>query len=132
MNKIIDAKDAILGRLASYSAKMALLGHEIAIVNCEEIIISGKPKMVIREYRGIRQKGGSNLQGPYFPKATARIVKRTIRGMLDYKSGRGKDAFKRIKCYDGVPKEFEDAKKIIAGKEKKTKTIKLKDLSKEI
>ena len=33
-------------------------------------------------------------------------MKRTIRGMLPYKRPRGIDAFKRIKCYVGVPVEF--------------------------
>jgi ribosomal protein L13 len=59
-------------------------------------------------------------------------VKRTIRGMLSYKQGRGKDAFKRIKCYNDVPEEFSEAPKIKAGKEKKIKTLPLENLSKEI
>ena len=31
---IIDANNAVMGRLASYVAKQAMLGKEIVIVNC--------------------------------------------------------------------------------------------------
>jgi len=129
---IIDGKNAILGRLASYVAKQAMLGKEIAIVNCDEVVVSGKPRSVIGEYDEMRKKGGSSLQGPFFPKSPERIVKRTIRGMLSYKQGRGLAALKRVKCYNDTPEEFGEGKKIVAGKEKKIKTIKLKELSKEI
>jgi len=129
---IIDGKNAILGRLASYVAKQALLGKEIAIVNCDEVVVSGKSKSVISEYKEIRKKGGASLQGPFFPKSPERIVKRTIRGMLSYKQGRGRNALKKIRCYNNTPEEYADVKKILAGKEKKIKTIKLGDLSKNI
>lgn len=129
---VIDGRNAILGRLSSYAAKQALLGKEISIVNCENVVISGRAKSIIEEYKISRQRGGSSLKGPFFPKYSERIVKRTIRGMLSYKQGRGKDAFKRIKCYNGVPGEFEDSKKITSGKEKSIKNIKLGDLRKHI
>lgn len=129
---IIDAKNATLGRLASYAAKQALLGKEIAIVNCEEAVIVGRPRSVIAEYRVMRQRGGSSLNGPFFPKYPDRLVKRTIRGMLAHRQGRGLAAFKRVKCYNGVPKELAAMEMIKAGTEKTVKTIKLKELSKEL
>jgi large subunit ribosomal protein L13 len=133
MNKIvIDGKNAILGRLASFAAKKSLLGREIAIVNCDEVVISGKPGSIIGEYQEMRAKGGSSRKGPFFPRSPERIVKRTVRGMLSYKQGRGREALKRIRCYNDVPEEFGKANKIVAGKEKKIKTIKLKDLSRDI
>jgi len=129
---IIDGKNAILGRLASYVAKQVLLGREIAIVNCDEVVVSGKPKTIILEYKEMRKKGGASLQGPFFPKSPERIVKRTIRGMLSYKQGRGRAALKKVRCYNDIPSEFKESKKITSGKEKKIKIIKLKDLSKDI
>jgi len=48
----------------------------------------------------------------------------------DHREGRGKIAFKKIKCYVGVPKEFQESKKILAGKQKKTKFSRIKDFSK--
>jgi|TARA_Y100000296_G_C5092680_1_gene215699 large subunit ribosomal protein L13 len=132
MKIVVDGKNALLGRLASYVAKQSLLGKEISIVNCNEVVVSGKPKSVIGEYKEMRNKGGSSLKGPFFPKLPERIVKRTIRGMLSHRQGRGRDALKRIKCYNETPVEFENSKMIKSGKEKDIKKIKLKDLGKEI
>jgi len=50
--------------------------------------------------------------------------------MLSYKQRKGRDALKRVKCYNETPAEFENVKKIKAGKEKTTKTIKLGEISK--
>ena len=129
---VIDATNAVLGRLASYAAKQALLGHEIIIVNCDKAIVTGKHSTIIREYHISRSRGGSSLNGPHFPKTPERILKRTIRGMLSYKQGRGLAAFKRIICYNLVPTEYESTKKIHAGKEKKTTTTTLKHIGEEI
>ena len=129
---VIDGKNATLGRLASYAAKKALMGNKIAIVNCENVVVVGGPRSTILDYREKRSKGGASLQGPFFPKNPERIVKRTIRGMLSYKQGRGKAALDRVKCYNGVPEDYEEKKMIHAGKSKNAKTIKLGELSKEI
>lgn len=130
---VLDGKDMVLGRLASYAAKQALLGKEIIVVNCNEIVITGRPRTTILEYKDSRQRGGASLNGPFFPKYPERIVKRTIRGMLSYKQGRGRDALKEIKCYNEIPPEFEKTEKVLIEKPKKgVRTIKLKDLSKEI
>ena len=132
MKIVIDGRNALLGRLASFAAKQSLLGKEISIVNCNEVVVSGKPKSIIGEYKEMRDKGGSSLKGPFFPRLPERIVKRTIRGMLSHRQGRGRDALKRIKCYNETPVEFEKSKMVKSGKEKNIKKIKLGDLSREI
>ncbi len=129
---IIDAANAALGRLASYAAKQSLLGKEVIIVNCSKAIISGKNSTTIKSYQEKRAKGGSSQHGPFFPKSPERLMKRTIRGMLSYKQARGKEALKRIMCYSDTPQEYAQAKKITAGKEKRTSTIQLQELSKRI
>lgn len=129
---IIDASNATLGRLASFTAKQSLLGKSVIIVNCNNAVLSGNRANIINEYNQARQRGSSSLGGPFFPKHPSRILKRTIRGMLAYKQGRGLDAFKRIKCYDTTPEEFIASKKILAGKEKRIPTITLQELSREI
>lgn len=129
---IIDGRNAILGRLASYAAKQALLGKEIIILNCDDIVVSGNPRMVINEYHDIRKKGGASLRGPFFPKQSEKLVKRTIRGMLSYKQGRGEAALDKIRCFKGTPENYKEVKKIIAGKEKSGKTITLRYLEAEI
>lgn len=129
---VIDASGSVLGRLASYAAKQALLGKNVVIVNCDNILLTGRKRMVIDEYNLARRRGGTSLNGPHFPKHTDRIMKRTIRGMLSYNQQRGLDALKRIMCYSLVPKEYESVKKISIDHDIKTRTMSLADLGKEI
>jgi len=129
--KIIDGTNAVMGRLASYAAKEALRGEEIVIVNSEKVIITGSRKNIEENWYNKRQRVGSGMKGPKHSRDYDRIVKRAIRGMLpDHRSGRGKESLKRIKCYVGVPKEFEDKKKIGAGKGTQSKFIRVGELRK--
>ena len=57
--KVIDGTNAVLGRLASYAAKQALLGEEIVIVNCEKVIITGNRQNILEDFRDKRTKIGS-------------------------------------------------------------------------
>ena len=129
--KIIDGKNAVLGRLASYTAKEALKGEEIIIVNSEEVIITGNKKDIKEHFEAKRGRMGSGQRGPKIHRSSEKIVKRAIRGMLpEHRRGRGKEAFQRIKCYNGIPKEFEDKKIIKFGEEKTTKFIKVREVFK--
>ncbi len=106
---IIDAKNLILGRLASYAAKQALLGESIDIINCENAIITGNKKRTLKDYKEKLHRG-SKTRGPFACRRPDMFVKRTIRGMLPYRKENGKKALKRIKCYIGVPDQFKDKK----------------------
>lgn len=59
-------------------------------------------------------------------------MKRTIRGMLSYKEGRGADAFRRIMCYDAVPEQFANAKKVHVKRDLRVKSLELKEVSREL
>ncbi|MFH0956799.1 MAG: uL13 family ribosomal protein, partial [Candidatus Aenigmatarchaeota archaeon] len=48
---LIDAKDQILGRLASEIAKLVLNGETVSVVNAEKAIITGNPEMIFKEFR---------------------------------------------------------------------------------
>lgn len=99
---VIDATDSILGRMSTVVAKRLLLGESIDIINAEKAVVTGRKHEVTKEYLE-RSKIGSKNWGPFWPKSPERIVKRTIRGMLPYKKGRGREAFKRLKTHIGVP-----------------------------
>ncbi|MEK6757757.1 MAG: 50S ribosomal protein L13 [Nanoarchaeota archaeon] len=131
MKKIIDGTNAILGRLASYVAKEALKGNDVAVLNCEKIIITGNKKNIEKNFLAKRSRVGSSQKGPKHSVSSEKIVKRTIRGMLpDHRFGRGKEILRKIMCYNGTPKEFQNTKMIKAGKEKASKFITIKDISK--
>ncbi|MBE0521081.1 MAG: 50S ribosomal protein L13 [Candidatus Methanoperedenaceae archaeon] len=101
---VIDANNLILGRMASAVAKRILEGEKINIVNAEKAIISGRKVATYDRYKQYADRGRDF--GPYFPKRPDQIVKRTIRGMIPYKRAGGKEAFKNLKVFIGVPGEL--------------------------
>ena len=109
---IIDAKNAVLGRLASTIAKRLLNGETIVIVNAEQSLISGNERFITEKYKNrIKKKTKSNpLKGPFYPRRSDLIFKRTVRGMLPYKNKRGKDAYERLYIYNSIPEPIKDKK----------------------
>ena len=130
---IVDAGGAIYGRVCSFVAKQALENNEVVVVNSEKAVMTGRKEATIKKYHELSVKGGSAQKGPHYHKVSYKMLKRGIRGMLpNYRSGIGKQALLRIKCYDGVPKEFEGQKMIKSGKPKHEKYIELKELASKI
>jgi large subunit ribosomal protein L13 len=109
MVTIIDADGAILGRMCTNVAKRLLNNEEIAIVNSEKAVITGKKSALKKRYM-LKREVGTYRKGPFFPRMPDRLVKRTVRGMLPYQTPHGRKAFKKLRCYIGVPKEFEGKK----------------------
>ncbi len=105
---IIDAKDLILGRLASTVAKHAMEGEEVSIINCEKIVITGKKAVTTAKAKMRRVDIGHHIKGPFYSREPESFVKKSIQGMIPHKSARGSVALKRIRCYIGVPAQFKD------------------------
>lgn len=130
--EIIDGKGTPMGRLASYVAKQAIKGKDIVILNCNQVIITGNKKEIKDSFNEKKGKIGSGQKGPKYSKTPYKIVKRTIRGMLpNHRGGRGKMILKRIICYNEVPKEFADSKKITLNQSKKMKYINVEEILKD-
>ena len=102
---IVDARDCILGRVASEVAQRALDGERVAVVNAEDAVITGSEDDVMGTFEKRAELGSD--RGPYYPKRPDRIFKRTIRGMVPYKSTRGREAFENIRVYVGNPYDEE-------------------------
>lgn len=102
---VIDANNLILGRMGSAIAKRLLKGEEIKIVNAEKSIISGRKDATFERYKRYTHRGSREF-GPHFPRRPDQIVSRTIRGMIPHKKATGRDAFKRLKVYIGMPQEL--------------------------
>jgi len=112
MNKptsIINAEGLIIGRMASIVAKRILNGEEITIVNAEKAVISGKRKSRVMEAKEFLEVGAPE-RGPFHYRRPDRIVRRTVRGMVPYKQPKGKQAYKRLKVFIGIPAEFKEQK----------------------
>jgi large subunit ribosomal protein L13 len=102
---VVDARDAILGRVASQVAERALDGETVAIVNAEDAVITGDREDVLAKYRKRREIGSD--RGPAYPKRPDTIMKRTVRGMLPHKKQRGREAHERVRVYVGNPNDQE-------------------------
>ena len=104
---VIDANNLILGRMATVVAKNLLQGDNIIIVNAEKATISGKRLALVKDAKK-KLEIGHPRKGPYFPRQPDRFVKRAVRGMLPRKKPKGKEAYKRLRVFIGVPEEFKN------------------------
>jgi len=105
---IVDGSGMILGRLCSGVAKLLLRGKQVAVVNAERVMITGRKDMVIRE-RLETLKIASVVHpkyGPFHPRTPEGIVTRTVRGMLPMRKPKGVEAFKRLRVYSSVPERL--------------------------
>lgn len=115
---VIDASGAVLGRMASHIAKKLLNGESVVIINAEKAVISGNAKEVYAKYK--RRLDITDRANPRkaikFPRVPDRIVRRTVRGMLNYRTERGTKAYKRLKVFMGSPEEYVEKAERYAGK----------------
>ncbi|QPV62279.1 50S ribosomal protein L13 [Halosimplex litoreum] len=108
---VVDARDCILGRVASQVAERAMDGERVAVVNAEAAVITGSEDDVIGTFETRRELGSD--QGPAYPKRPDGILKRSIRGMVPYKTTRGRDAFENVRVYVGNP--YDDDGEVLEG-----------------
>jgi large subunit ribosomal protein L13 len=137
---IVNADGSAVGRLGTFVAKALLNGEKIEIINAEKAIISGRKGDIIKKYlvrRSLRQKANPE-HSPKWPKRPDLLLKRIIRGMLPYDLAKGREAFKRLRVYIGVPKEVDERAKsekvieIESAKKEFKKYITLSELCKEL
>jgi large subunit ribosomal protein L13 len=111
MVTIYDAAGHVMGRLCTTVSKKILQGEEVIIVNAEKAVVSGERSAVFAGYRQKKDRG-KVIHGPFYPRRADLILKRTVRGMLPWDTPHGREAYKRLKVYVGVPKEYEAAEKL--------------------
>jgi large subunit ribosomal protein L13 len=98
---VVDARNCIVGRVASKVAQRALDGERVAIINAEDAVVTGSEESTMEKYRTRTEQGSD--RGPYYPTRPDGILKRSVRGMLPYKSERGREAFENVRVYVGNP-----------------------------
>ncbi len=138
---IINAENKIMGRVASFAAKNALLGEDVILINCEKAVITGNRREIIDKFKS-RKNRTTIRRGPFYHRRADRMMKRMIRGMLPYKQAKGRDALKRVRCYvsipEGINEKIKAGEKVIElnqihkNKLPNTKFITLKELTKEL
>ena len=98
---VVDARDCIMGRVASKVAETALDGQSVAVVNAERAVITGREEQIKAKYKKRVDIGADNAY--FYPKRPDGILKRSIRGMLPHKQTRGREAFENVRVYVGNP-----------------------------
>ena len=111
MATVIDADGNVLGRLCTSVAKKILNGEEVVVVNAEKAIVTGNKEDILAQYKQKKDRG-KVIHGPFYPRRADLILKRTVRGMLPWDRPKGRDAYRLLKVYVGVPKELEAAEKV--------------------
>jgi len=112
---VIDARGHLLGRLSSVLAKELLGGQKVVIVRCEELQISGslfRNQLIFSKF--LQHRGNTNpKRGPVHYRSPARILWRTVRGMIPHKTQRGAAALERMKIFEGVPHPYDRMKRVV-------------------
>lgn len=105
---LLDAKNQILGRLASFIAKHAISGDTVIVLNAEKAVISGRRHNIIEEAKRRLETRtlGTQTHAPVHQRRPDLYFRRVVRGMLPWKKAKGKAAFHRVQVYVGVPEEF--------------------------
>jgi large subunit ribosomal protein L13 len=97
----------VLGRLASIVAKNLLEGNRVVVVNVDKVIVTGTSKKSILDkyFKRLRLRSNVNPRrhGPFVYRSPEGIFRRTVRGMLPRRKAKGREAFRRLKVYRGVP-----------------------------
>merc|ERR1711865_1092465 len=112
---IIDCRQHMLGRLASVVAKQLLTGQHVVCVRTEDIAISGsivRQKMKFARFLRLRMNTKPS-KGPIHFRSPAKILWRTVRGMIPHKTARGSAALERFKSFEGIPTEYAKMKRAV-------------------
>ena len=105
----------MLGRLASTIATQLLQGQHVVVVRAEGICLSGGMVRRKTKWAYFRKKrmNTNPKKGPYHYVQPSRMLWRVIRGMLPHKTVRGKAAFERLKCFEGIPAPYDKVKRTV-------------------
>ncbi|KAI3882111.1 hypothetical protein MKX03_013010 [Papaver bracteatum] len=94
---VIDARHHMLGRLSS-------------IIIC---LSGGLVRQKMKYLHFLRKRMNTPYHGPIHFKAPAKILWRTIRGMIPHNTKCGAAALTRFKAYEGIPRPYDKIKRMV-------------------
>lgn len=112
---VIDAKDVVLGRLATQAATLLRGKHKpqyaphvdtgdfVVIVNASKVALTGNKRDAKLDYRHSGRPGGlkSRTYGEVLDTRPERIIEKAVRGMLP-KNKLGAKQIRKLKVYPGI------------------------------
>lgn len=116
---IIDGTNHVAGKLAAFIAKKLLRGYSITVLAVENVRFTGPLHRHIGKYKSFKEK-----RSPYNPERGAfhwsepskYFKNKLFRGMVPRKTKRGTCAINGLTCYEGIPKQFEGAERVVVPK----------------
>merc|ERR1712151_659009 len=96
-------------------AKELLNGQKVVCVRTEDVNMSGSLYRAKLKYANFKRKhtNSNPRRGPFHQRAPAKIMWRTIRGMVPHKTARGAAALDRLKCFEGIPHPYDRKKRMV-------------------
>jgi len=141
---LVDATGYKAGRLASYVAKLLLLGHHVSVINAERAVVTGRKSSIMKRLlmlRGRKQFRSHKVISVWYPTRADALLRHTIMRMLPRDKPRGREAARRLRVFSG-PREvagsehrdFSDAKlvKPISRSERLVRYVTLEELSRSL
>lgn len=133
---LVDANNAVAGRLATVVAKQLLQGEHVVVINAEKAVVSGKSSSLILQYKEVlgRRTRSAPWKGPLHPRQPDRLLRRIIRGMVPWKKDRGRKAMKRLRVYIGAPEGLKTKRHMDVSEFERTgrRTIYLGEIAREL
>ena len=108
---VIDATNCISGRICSHVSKLLLQGNRVTIVNAEKAMLSGQRYKTIQLYKEHLEINSvtNPIHGPFHPRRPDTILTKMVRGMIPKRKSSGKEAFKRLRVYIGIPESLKNS-----------------------
>lgn len=109
---LLNAENNVMGRLSSFAAKKVIQGEQVTILNAEKVLISGSKEYAMQRLKTRLDlvKKGNPERGAKYSRMPDKVFRMAVRGMLPWKSKRGREAFKKLHVFIGIPAEFEGKK----------------------
>ncbi|AIB09791.1 60S ribosomal protein L13A (nucleomorph) [Lotharella oceanica] len=129
---VINGENLIYGRIASKIVKLLKDGYFIRIINCQNLVISGRKQHTINRFVSkFNKKTRTNPnKGPFKFNSPVDIFLKSIKGMISQKKKTFMSIYKRLQCFNGQPSKYKLQKNFIFYKF--NKSIRLKNISKWI
>lgn len=113
---IVDAENAMLGRLASLITKIVKLGFKVHVVNIEKAVISGDKKSIVDSYKlllKVKTHKNPYKHSIHRPRHPINIFKKTLKNMMPRHSSSRFKLSSKVKAYLGIPPELRNKNKYI-------------------
>jgi len=109
---LINAENRVMGRISTFAAKKILQGEQVNVVNAEKAVISGSKEFAMQRLKTRLDlvKKGNPEGGAKYSRMPDKVLRMAIRGMLPWKSKRGREAYKKVHVFIGLPAQFEGNK----------------------